>query len=495
MPRIIGPMVGTTLPKPDLRIDDEKHGAFVKGKAVISEEVTAALREAKKNGDFNGANGADGVSPTVSVSAITGGKRITITDKNGTKTADVMDGQDGTDGFSPSVNVSKSGKVTTITIADKNGSRTATINDGADGSDYVITDEDITAIAEQAAQLVEVPEGGSGTRGPGILQVSTSPTSYTTAAGGQNPAKRMKLSTIMSEASVSEVLPGDAIRHSYYLYPIYYVDDTYAYTKSGTSIRGASGSAGAAGKDGADGTDGYTPVRGVDYWTTADQETIVQQVITALGTPVFGSVDANNNIILSGELADGTYTIKYEDADGNVTDIGTLNHTFVPEPTYTNVLPLAINSDKTPYNGGKGWKADTRLGSTGAESTSSATGIEVTGFISVENGDAVYLKNITLNQTDSPDKCYVWLYNSSFTAIPGRYSRMDQISSANWTKMVNEGTIEVDGSGNITKITIGNNNMFYTDSTQGDITTVAYLRFSAVEINDNSILSINSPSV
>lgn len=70
---------------------------------------------------------------------------------------------------------------------------------------------------------------------------------------------------------------------------------------------------------------GYTPQKGVDYWTDADQESIVQQVITALGTPVFGRVDAENNIILTGELADGTYTVKYESADGERVDVGTVN--------------------------------------------------------------------------------------------------------------------------------------------------------------------------
>ena len=33
------------------------------------------------------------------------------------------------------------------------------------------------------------------------------------------------------------------------------------------------------------GEDGYTPKRGTDYWTPADQESIVQQVIAAL--PVY----------------------------------------------------------------------------------------------------------------------------------------------------------------------------------------------------------------
>ena len=72
--------------------------------------------------------------------------------------------------------------------------------------------------------------------------------------------------------------------------------------------------------------DGNTPVRGVDYWTPADQEAIVQQVIAALGTPVFGRVDENCKITLTGELATGkTYTFVYEDAEGNVIDIGKIS--------------------------------------------------------------------------------------------------------------------------------------------------------------------------
>lgn len=43
----------------------------------------------------SGPKGADGMSPVASVTDIVGGHRITITDKNGTKTVDVMDGKDG----------------------------------------------------------------------------------------------------------------------------------------------------------------------------------------------------------------------------------------------------------------------------------------------------------------------------------------------------------------------------------------------------------------
>lgn len=76
----------------------------------LPQAVEDALAQAKASGEFDGEDGytpvkgkdykdgADGVSPTVAVSAITGGHRITITDKNGTKTVDVMDGEDGDPG-------------------------------------------------------------------------------------------------------------------------------------------------------------------------------------------------------------------------------------------------------------------------------------------------------------------------------------------------------------------------------------------------------------
>lgn len=104
------------------------------------------------------------------------------------------------------------------------------------------------------------PQGATGERGTGILKVTTAPTSYTTATGGKNPIKRMSLSTIKTQANVDEVLVGDQISHSYYLYHIYYLDATYAYMDTYQSIRGATGSKGDDGAKGADGKDGASGV-------------------------------------------------------------------------------------------------------------------------------------------------------------------------------------------------------------------------------------------
>lgn len=47
---------------------------------------------------LNGTNGVDGVSPTLSVEEITGGHKVNITDVNGTQSFNVMDGRDGQNG-------------------------------------------------------------------------------------------------------------------------------------------------------------------------------------------------------------------------------------------------------------------------------------------------------------------------------------------------------------------------------------------------------------
>lgn len=216
-----------------------------------------------------------------------------------------------------------------------------------EGQNLVLTlkDENGTIIATTTV-LLPIPESGSagekgekgdkGERGTGILKVTTAPASYTTATAGKNPIKRMSLSTIKKEASVDEVLVGDCVSYSYYLYHIYYVDATYAYMDTYQSIRGATGATGSAGANGKDGADGYTPIKGIDYFTEADKAEIVQMVIDSLGgNPVFGYVDENNNIILTGNLAEGTYFAKYETDDSTI-DIGEF---VLGQPIPTTRLP------------------------------------------------------------------------------------------------------------------------------------------------------------
>ena len=147
-------------------------------------EIQAALQEAKDSGEFDGppgpqgekgdtgAAGADGISPAASVSKSGGVATITVTDADGTTTAEIYDGAagkdgkdgkdgaDGADGFSPSASVSKSGSTATITITDKTGTTTASVQDGADGQDgYTpVRGTDYWTAADQAQILEDVED-------------------------------------------------------------------------------------------------------------------------------------------------------------------------------------------------------------------------------------------------------------------------------------------------------------------------------------------------
>ena len=104
----------------------------------------------QKNIDyFDGKDGKDG-SNGIPATHSWNGTVLTVSSASGTSSANLKgekgdkgDTVKGDDGISPTVAVSKSGKVTTISITDKNGTKTATINDGADGktpvkgTDYV----------------------------------------------------------------------------------------------------------------------------------------------------------------------------------------------------------------------------------------------------------------------------------------------------------------------------------------------------------------------
>ncbi len=159
-------------------------------KIIGENEVIVQLEKASGRNGRDGKDGKDGYSPKVTVEAITGGHRVTITDATGTKYFDVMDGSSGSgsggaDGYSPTVTVTEISGGHRVSITDVNGTKTFDVLDGADGA--------------------QGPQGQQGIQGK---------------QGPQGPA----------------------------------------------------------------GADGYTPVRGTDYWTAADQEQIVSDVLAALPT-------------------------------------------------------------------------------------------------------------------------------------------------------------------------------------------------------------------
>jgi len=156
-----------------------------------------------------GPAGEDGFSPTVAVTEITGGHRVTITDVNGPKSFDVADGKDGTGG---------------------SGGSGA---DGEDGGYYqptVSADGDLSWGASKAGMPAVATVNIRGPEGKQGVQGETGPEGPKGDKGDTGPQGERGLQ-------------GE---------------------------KGETGAQGPQGEQGPAGQDGYTPVKGVDYFDGKD---------------------------------------------------------------------------------------------------------------------------------------------------------------------------------------------------------------------------------
>lgn len=146
----------------DVKLTAEDIGALPASE--LQTAVDSALSQAKESGEFDGKKGDDGISPTVAVNEITGGYRLTITDKDGTKNVDVMDGGKGDSGRGIKTITRTSGDGTagttdtyTITYTDNTTSAFAVYNgkDGTNGTTPVKGTDYWTA-ADKSAMVSDV---------------------------------------------------------------------------------------------------------------------------------------------------------------------------------------------------------------------------------------------------------------------------------------------------------------------------------------------------
>lgn len=110
---------------------------------TYTDGTTATFTLTNGKDGIDGIDGVDGHSPVVTASKV--GKVTTVsvdgsaiaTINDGNDGQDGSDGQDGADGYSPSASVSKSSNKATITITDKDGTTTADIYDGGGASAFI----------------------------------------------------------------------------------------------------------------------------------------------------------------------------------------------------------------------------------------------------------------------------------------------------------------------------------------------------------------------
>lgn len=113
---------------------------------------------------------------------------------------------------------------------------------------------------------------------------------------------------------------------------------------------------------------------------------------------VIGNVDSGNNIVLNGDLADGTYTVKYEMEDGSTIDIGELVLDTNVYYSVTNNLTNCTNSNNaTSAVKGESYNA-TITANDGYELSSVVVtmgGTDITS--SVVSGGNISIANVTGN--------------------------------------------------------------------------------------------------
>lgn len=190
----------------------------------------------KVEDSVKGKDGEDGYSPTATVEQIDNGVKITITDKNGTTTANVINGEKGEQG-----------------IQGENGAdgKTPYIKDGY----WWIGDTNTNVKAEGV-------DGKNGT--PPQVYINESTNEWEISMDGGRTWYSLGVKATGDNGTDGKTP---------------YIQDGYWYIDSvNTNVKaqGVDGKDGTDGQNGTNGQDGHTPIKGTDYWTEEDKTKIVE---------------------------------------------------------------------------------------------------------------------------------------------------------------------------------------------------------------------------
>lgn len=246
----------------------------------------------------------------------------------------VEDGKGGTDGFSPTVELIDISGGTRITITDINGPKSVDIMDGVNGKDGKKGDDGFspTVTASKSGKVTTIT----------ITDKSgTKTATINDGADGKTPVKADIINAI--KGSLTLGIASDGL---IYLF-----------------------------------VDGAPVGTGIPQGQSGD---------------VFGYVDENNTIVLNGNLADGTYTLKYEMSNGDIVDIGnmvldsTVYHSVTSHLSYCSIS----NASKTVADG-ESYSATITANSGYNISSITVTmgGTDITS--SAVNGSAISIASVT----------------------------------------------------------------------------------------------------
>ena len=215
--------------------------------------------------------------------------------------------------------------------------------------------------------------------------------------------------------------------------------------------------------DGEPGAPGYSPVKGVDYYTDSDKSEFSEYIASELAKR--GQLAPEYAQSEEWLAENGDKSKMYVLPDGMIwawmlTEVAS-------GPSYTNRLPLAVQSDgKTSYvgdNGEKGYRTGYRISSSGSEKTQE--NYFATGYIPCLIGQTIRIKNVSnLSSTDTNALCVAYFYNDDGTKATPSVILKTQASYADGT---------------------------YTFTVPSNNVPLGYFRVSLMGVTDNTIITVN----
>ena len=202
----------------------------------------------------------------------------------------------------------------------------------------------------------------------------------------------------------------------------------------------------------------------------ADKAEIVAAVIESLGgNPVFGYVDKNNNILVSGNLADGTYSVKYEMEDGSTVNIGNLVLDANVYYSVTNNLTECTNSNSaTQAIGGESYSA----------TITAKSGYELKSVTVTMGGNSVTVSGGVINIANVTGNIVITAVAEEIQT--SGYTNLADPTSSDWA----DGK-RFDGSGNLKDVDAGVNGAT-TNYIGGDLAVGDVIRIKGMDLTGSS---------
>lgn len=315
---------------PDNKID------VVVNKPIIESKNTKSFFQLKNTGGPRGLRGEtgdpgqDGFSPSASVTQTESGATITITDKDGTTTADIENGATGPagqDGYSPSATVTETASGATITITDKDGTTTAYVSDGAQGDpgfspratvEPTATGAEITITDEQGTTVATIRDGADGA--PGADGYSPSASVTQTATGATITVTDEQGTTTADITNGTDGQDGAAATISVGSTSTLPAGSSATVTNTGTSSAAVLAFGIPKGDTGAAGADGFSPSASVTQTSGGATISVTDKSGTTTADIANGTDGQDGD---AATIAVGTVTTLQPNQSAYVTNVGT----------------------------------------------------------------------------------------------------------------------------------------------------------------------------